>query len=105
MTILRDEQMQATLSGLKAQENRVVTAWNSEHSDVILCCYVNTTSKIQIARIADSANWFERVVFPGQRLLFEALPNAYLEIHTGMLANAIISDKIECECLSVLLSS
>ena len=63
----------------------------------IVCCYVNATSQIQIARITNIPNWyFERVVFPGQRLIFEALPEAILEIHTGMMASAILSDKIPC---------
>ena len=62
-----------------------------------LCCYVNATGQIQIARITNIANWyFERVVFPGQRLLFEALPEAHLEIHTGMMASSILSDTIPC---------
>jgi hypothetical protein len=39
------------------------------------------------------------VVFPGQRLVFEAMPKALLEIHTGMMASAIISDTIPCERL------
>ncbi|MCU0515826.1 MAG: DUF1830 domain-containing protein [Oscillatoria sp. Prado101] len=66
-------------------------------SGQILCCYVNATSKIQIARITNIPNWyFERVVFPGQRLVFEAFPEALLEIHTGMMASAILSDKIPC---------
>jgi hypothetical protein len=53
----------------------------------LLCCYVNASSQIQIARITNIENWyFERVVFPGQRLVFEALPQAQLEIHTGMIA-------------------
>ncbi|MDX2211885.1 MAG: DUF1830 domain-containing protein [Oculatellaceae cyanobacterium bins.114] len=66
-------------------------------SDPILCCYVNATSKIQIARITNVSNWyFERVVFPGQRLLFEAMPQGLLEIHTGMMASAILSDTIPC---------
>jgi Domain of unknown function (DUF1830) len=63
----------------------------------MLCCYVNTTSQIQIARISNISNWyFERVVFPGQRLIFEALPEALLEVHTGMMASAILSDTIPC---------
>ena len=67
-----------------------------------LCCYMNVTSQIQIARITNVANWyFERVVFPGQRLLFEALPEAHLEIHTGMMASSILSDTIPCSGLSV----
>lgn len=68
----------------------------------ILCCYVNATSQIQIARITNIPNWyFERVVFPGQRLVFEAMPAAALEIHTGMMASAILSDKIPCDRLQI----
>jgi Domain of unknown function (DUF1830) len=71
-------------------------------SDPILCCYVNVTSKIQVARISNIANWyFERVVFPGQRLMFEAVPQALLEIHTGMMASAILSDTIPCDRLRI----
>ncbi|MEA5469413.1 DUF1830 domain-containing protein [Spirulina sp. 06S082] len=68
----------------------------------VLCCYVNATSQIQIARITNLPNWyFERVVFPGQRLVFEALPEALLEIHSGMMASAILSDTIPCQRLRV----
>ncbi len=74
----------------------------SDEPDTILCCYVNATSKIQIARVSNVPNWyFERVVFPGQRLLFEAVPTAMLEIHTGMMASAILSDTIPCLQLSL----
>lgn len=73
-----------------------------EHSGKILCCYVNATSKIQVARISNIPNWyFERVVFPGQRLVFEVLPEAQMEIHTGMMASAIISDTIPCDRLII----
>lgn len=68
----------------------------------IMCCYTNVTSKIQIARITNIPNWyFERVVFPGQHLVFEAIPEAQLEIHTGMMASAILSDTIPCDRLQV----
>ena len=68
----------------------------------LLCCYVNATSHIQVARITNIPNWyFERVVFPGQRLVFEALPQAQLEIHTGMMASSILSDTIPCERLCI----
>lgn len=74
----------------------------SGNSDRILCCYVNATSHIQIARISNVPNWyFERVVFPGQRLVFEAMPEANLEIHTGMMASAILSDTIPCDRLCI----
>jgi hypothetical protein len=69
----------------------------------IVCCYVNVTSRIQVVRITNIPNWyFERVVFPGQRLVFEALPEATLEVHCGMMASAILSDTILCENLRVV---
>jgi hypothetical protein len=74
----------------------------SDNKDHILCCYINATSQMQVARITNIPSWyFERVVFPGQRLVFEALPEALLEIHTGMMASAILSDTIPCDRLSV----
>ena len=73
-----------------------------EQSGKSLCCYVNATSKIQVARISNIPNWyFERVVFPGQRLVFEAPQEAQLEIHTGMMASAILSDTIPCDRLAI----
>ena len=81
---------------------QVIDALPSEDDPALLCCYANVTSKIQIARITNIPNWyFERVVFPGQRLMFEAVPSAQLEIHTGMMASAILSDTIACEKLAV----
>lgn len=74
----------------------------SDSSDPILCCYVNATSKMQVARITNVPNWyFERVVFPGQRLIFEAVASAQLEIHCGMMASAILSDTIPCIRLQI----
>jgi hypothetical protein len=73
-----------------------------DNKDQILCCYVNATNHIQIARITNIPNWyFERVVFPGQRLVFEAMQGALVEIHTGMMASAILSDTIPCTRLQV----
>jgi hypothetical protein len=81
---------------------QILDAIPYNENDTILCCYVNATSQIQIARITNVSNWyFERVVFPGQRLVFEALPEALLEIHSGMMASAILSDTIPCQQLSV----
>ncbi|MFN3925737.1 MAG: DUF1830 domain-containing protein [Pseudanabaenaceae cyanobacterium] len=68
----------------------------------ILCCYINATGKVQIARITNIDNWyFERVVFPGQRLVFETLPDALLEIHTGTIASSILSDTIPCKEIEI----
>ena len=73
-----------------------------EFSSSMLCCYLNATSQIQIARISDVPNWyFERVVFPGERLLFESPLAAHLEIHTGT-PSVILADRIPCRLLQVL---
>ena len=80
--------------------HRSAPAFRTEHPQQFLCCYDNTTNRIQIVRSANFSDWyFERTVFPGQRLLFKALPNTQLEIHTGTTITAIIEDKISCECL------
>lgn len=49
-----------------------------------LCGYANSTSAVQVVRIVNIPNWyFERVIFPGQRLLFEAKLDAELEVYTS----------------------
>jgi Domain of unknown function (DUF1830) len=74
----------------------------TDRSDPIYCCYTNTSSKVQIARITNVDNWyFERVAFPGQHLVFEAPMNAYLEIHTGYMASAVMADRIPCIRLEI----
>jgi Domain of unknown function (DUF1830) len=70
-------------------------------SQFILCYYINVTSQVQVAKISNVANWyFERVVFPGQRLLFEAPVEALMEIYTCTNEPAVLS-QIFCEHLQV----
>lgn len=68
----------------------------------ILCCYVNASSKMQIARITNIPNWYlEHVVFPGERFLFEALPEAELEIYQSVETNEVICERLLCDRLRV----
>ncbi len=68
----------------------------------LLCRYTNTTHSVQIVRIVDlPRGYFERVVFPNVCILFEATPEAHLEIHTGVVVSAILSDRIPCASLAV----
>jgi hypothetical protein len=72
----------------------------SKSHELVICCYVNTSDRVQTARITNIPHWFfERVVFPGQRLIFEAPIAGKLQIHTGMMATAILSDTIHCQKL------
>lgn len=81
---------------------QIIDPLPNDKNKAMLCCYVNATSQIQVSRITNVEDWyFERVVFPGQRLVFEALSHAILEIHTGMMASAILSDTIPCSRLAM----
>jgi len=81
---------------------QIIDPLPNDKRNFLLCCYVNATSHIQIARITNIPNWyFERVVFPGQRLVFEGLGGALVEIHSGMMASSILSDTIPCERLAI----
>lgn len=71
-------------------------------SKPVLCCYVNASTHVEITRITNIPNWyFERVVFPGQRLIFEAPVEAKLEIHTGTVICSILSEIIDCQKLQL----
>jgi hypothetical protein len=82
--------------------SQILDSVPENHEQKIVCCYVNATSKIQIARITNIDNWyFEKVVFPAQQLIFETVIDGQLEIHTGMMASSILSDVIPCIQLQV----
>jgi hypothetical protein len=79
--------------------------FTSESTDGILCYYVDTTRLIQVVQLANSPGKnFEKVMFPGQRLLFEAAAEAQLKIQTGLgLAGShVLKDEIFCYSLRVI---
>ena len=81
---------------------QIVSSQPLGRSGKILCSYLNATNQTQVGRVTNIPNWYlERVIFTGERLLFEALPDAQLEIHESMMGSAILSDKISCSCLRV----
>jgi hypothetical protein len=66
----------------------------------ITCIYRNETSRMQVARIDNAPEFYlERMVLPGQCLVFEAPAEAHLEIHSGTMMTAILEDTIPCEQL------
>lgn len=68
----------------------------------ILCYYTNRTGKVQVVRISNIPNWyFERVVFPGQRLIFEAYEQGQLEVYSSAMASAVLADSIGCDRLQI----
>ncbi|MBF2018888.1 MAG: DUF1830 domain-containing protein [Hydrococcus sp. C42_A2020_068] len=69
----------------------------------LLCFYIDAISRIQIIRITNIPNChWEKVVFPGQKLLFETVADAKLEIHTSKNDATVISDVIPCQQLRVI---
>jgi hypothetical protein len=71
-------------------------------ADPILCCYVNKTDKLQVGRIVNIPNWhFERVILPGQRLLFEAQVAGLLEVHVITNASTSLLSTIPCPDLQI----
>ncbi|KAI9129935.1 DUF1830 domain-containing protein (plasmid) [Acaryochloris sp. CCMEE 5410] len=72
----------------------------SQQSSRVRCCYINPTTQTQIVRIDNVASGFlERVVLPHKKIIFEASPDDYLEVHTGNPISSILSDKILCHRL------
>jgi hypothetical protein len=65
----------------------------------ILCFYKNTTNQIQIASLPQQ---FEQVVFPGEQLLFEAIPDAELKIESEVITGEVATNKVPCLNLQVL---
>lgn len=65
----------------------------------ILCFYRNRTPKIQTIRISNIIDWyFEKVIFPGENLLFYSRSDADLEIYIDMtLTNKIICDRLRAD--------
>ena len=67
------------------------------------CHYKNKTNKLQVIRTENFPNaYFERVVFPGQQLMFHSVAEAVLEVYTSEVATAMLVARIACERLRCL---
>jgi len=73
-------------------------------AQAILCGYHNETPAIHIIRISNIADWyFERVVFPGAWLLFDAVPQSQLEVYSSDGISTLLADHIPCHTLQVMM--
>ncbi len=115
------------LSSLVPQQTGSPTQTTPRPGSSILCYYTNVSSSVQILRLTNSleldlipnsiANtrsnsipksipdftpaWSDKVVFPGQRFLFQALPTAKLQIFVSEEGNERFIDQIQCQHLRV----
>ncbi len=69
-------------------------ALNSDSTQLFY--YRNTTSQVQIVRLDQVLPRFEKVVFPGERLLFYATSMAFLDIYTSPTPDLMLTDRISC---------
>jgi hypothetical protein len=73
---------------------------NTVESNIITCFYRNETSGLQIVQIDEGSDFFlERVVIPGQCLMFEAPATASLQIRSNRMVTTISEDTIPCQQL------
>jgi len=69
---------------------------------LILCYYTNVGNKLQILRLENiSEDLNEKIIFPGQRILFQALPGSILKIYAGAAEGEKFIDQIQCQHLRV----
>ena len=81
---------------------QILDALPTHHSSKILCRYHNRRPDLQIVRITNIPHWyFERVAFPNDLLLFEAVAGAILEIYRGDSGAMLLADHIPCERLQL----
>ncbi|MEB3214029.1 MAG: DUF1830 domain-containing protein [Leptolyngbyaceae bacterium] len=81
---------------------QILDALPSQHSNKILCGYHNRSPDLKIARITNISNWyFERVIFPDDVLIFEAIAEATLEIYSSDGVATLLSDHLPCEKLRI----
>lgn len=80
----------------------LTSSFSKQLSDKILCSYNNYTNHLQVVKINNIERYkFERVVFPGERFLFEAVPGAELKIYKGKMGRAYLADIVKCAHLLV----
>jgi Domain of unknown function (DUF1830) len=67
-----------------------------------LCCYVNATRRIQVVRLSHlSEGEWEHILFPAQTFMFEAPPEAMLEVYKSPTLSITPPEYILCRTLQV----
>ena len=76
------------------------TICSTDLSRSVLCCYGNYTNRIQVGIIThDTGDNFERVLFPGDKFLFEASLSSSLELYIELGGKTVLFDRIACSRL------
>ncbi len=67
----------------------------------ILCEYHNRTSHLQLVRLLNNSRGFERVISPGTKYQFIAVPEAYLEVTDFSTITSLMDSPIYCHELAI----
>ena len=66
-----------------------------------LCYYFNPSSRVQVAKLVGrSLNDWERVVFPRDRILFDAPESAWLEVYSQDDRQTVLEQRLSCSQLA-----
>lgn len=75
---------------------------SSGFRELLLCYYCNASSQLQVIRVFDTSSChLKRIVFPGDRLMFEAELGNCLEIYTATSSGMKFERKILCRTLQI----
>jgi|GEM_PF-1112627 len=73
-----------------------------EFDELVLCYYLNQTTRVQVIRIANIDQWlFERTIAPQEGLFFRIPPHAQLEVQWHDVGGIKLLDLITCHNLRV----
>jgi hypothetical protein len=83
-------------------QQNVESTQSSVLSAPVLCYYVNATRRIQVVRLSHlSEGEWEHILFPAQNFMFEAPPEAMLEVYKNPAMSVAPPESILCRGLQV----
>ena len=80
----------------------IISSRLTQQTSMILCYYCNSTDKIQLIRVWNGTGYsLEKIVFPQQRILFEAKAEGILEVHTKPKDQQLLEQIYSCLNLKI----
>ncbi|WP_026100860.1 DUF1830 domain-containing protein [Synechococcus sp. PCC 7336] len=74
---------------------------NATKPPLRLCYYFNASDRVQVAKLSSGSHrdW-EKVVFPCDRILFDAPEDALLEVYASNDRQAVLTHRLSCRELA-----
>ena len=81
---------------------RISKSLSIEPTKNILCYHHNSSAQMQMIKFFNNGiNYSSKMVFPGQRIMFEAEPDSQVKILSNQKGNTLLSQLINCQDLQV----